>query len=175
MLRTILLSSLPLFLLACTVGSSITNGRATVVPRALETDAVALPAAAPVAVVAGPARDAWFRLAPVGSEETEANLAVWSQQTAAFVARELSQRGVPAAADAGRQLQVTVVSANGEQGAFKCRVDVRVRAETGDGTSAEFTGSTSSVRGVVFCAEDALAQAVQQMLSDARIRAWLGS
>lgn len=175
MLRSILFSSLPLFLVACTVGSSITNGRATIVPRPLEATAVPLQAGAPVAVVAGAAKDAWFRLAPRGSETTEANLAVWTETTKAFVERELAQRGVPTTADAGRALAVTVVSAAGEQGAFKCRVDVRVRAETGDGTSAEFTGSTSSVRGVVFCAEDALAQAVQQMLSDARIRAWLGS
>lgn len=160
--------------LGCTVGSSVANGRATIVPRALGAEAVAkFQGQGAVAVVGGLAKDAWFVIDT--RDGTQANLKVWTDETAAFVARELPQRDCAVDAGAKKRLEITVIEVTGEVGFTKARVNVRLRVQTGDGGAAQFSGSTSSMRGFVFCSEDALSQAVQQMLCDARVRAYLDS
>ncbi|MFY9341321.1 MAG: hypothetical protein WAT39_02445 [Planctomycetota bacterium] len=173
-MRSVLLA-ISFSLAGCTMGSSVMNGRATIVPRPLDAAAVApLRAGTTVAVVAGPASDAWFQLCARG-DATQVNLAVLTAETVACVGRELQQRGVTVAAEAKKRLELTVVRASGDPAFMKVRVDVRLRANTGDGQSAEFEGSVSSIKGAVATSEDALSQAVQKLLSDARIRAWLES
>jgi hypothetical protein len=165
----------------CTMGSTVTNGRASIVPTALAAGAVgAFPAGNRVTVVGGAADDAWFRICSRGDDPTQANLKVWSDETAAAVARELERAGCAVAADAGKRLEIAVVAASGEAGLMKTRVDVQVRATTGDGRSTTCEGTASALNGAsgpgsIRASEAALSQAVQKVLADAGVRGYLGA
>lgn len=168
-----LLALLPL--VACTMGSSIMNGKATIVPPAVDAAAVpALDAGAPFAVVAGDARDAWFVLSPDDSGRTQANLKVWSDEAAAAFARDAAALGANVDPSAERRVEVTVTRVTAEVG-FSGRVTVTMTVRTGDGAAATFERSTSSLRGPVFCSEDAMRQAIEAALQDGRVRAFLES
>lgn len=172
-------SPLPLLallsLVGCTMGSSIMNGKATIVPPAVDSSAVAaLDAGAPFAVVAGDAQDAWFVMSPDDADATQANLKVWSDEAAAAFARDAATLGANVDPNADRRVEVTVTRVGAEVG-FSGRVTVTMQVRTGDGAEATFEKSTSSLRGPVFCSEDAMRQAIEAALRDARVRAYLES
>lgn len=175
-LATFLLSCAGVAFAGCAVRSTNIDGRTTVVPPAIRVGDVApLRGGAPIAVVAGPAADEWFVLAPSDPDRIAANLRVWSDEAAAGVRRDLQTLGATIDAAAQKQIEVTVTRVVGEVGFAKARVTVTLQITTGDGVASVFTHDTSSVRRAVFCSEDAMRKAILAALSDGRVRAYLES
>lgn len=161
---------------ACTVGSSNVNGNATIVPRAIAVGEVApLQRGAPVAVVAGPAADEWFVLSQRDPDQTAANLRVWTGEAAAAVRRDLQTLGATIDAAAAKKIEVTITRVVGEVGFTRSRVTVTLQVTTGDGATTLFTKDTSSMRGAMFCSEDAMRNAIVDALQDPRVRAYVES
>jgi hypothetical protein len=104
-----------------------------------------------------------------------ANYNAWTDVAIAITDRELQKRGMTLAADAGKTLDLAIESGITETGWVKITSTIVMRATTGDGYTATFTGVNSSAMAANTerQIDGAMMRCVVQMLSDPRIAAYL--
>lgn len=99
----------------------------------------------------------------------------WTDVALTITQRELEKRGMHVAADAPRRLKLAVEFATTETGWVKISSTIRMRAETGDGYSAVYTGLNSSAMAANTKrqVDGAMMRVVVAMLSDPKIVEYL--
>lgn len=103
------------------------------------------------------------------------NYNAWTGVAIAIASRELSKRGMTAAADAKKTLDLAVQFATTESGFVKITSTVVMAVTTGDGYSATYTGLNSSamVADTKRQVDGAMMRVVVQMLNDPKIVEYL--
>ena len=107
------------------------------------------------------------------------NLGEWTESAMSITKRELARRGLQTMENAPKKLDMSIEYAKGELNMFMKRFRTKLQVKTGDGYHGDYFGEYSrplfaTAFEIYHAADNAVADSVTKMLSDAEIVDYLG-